>query len=31
MAAGAAAVRAPGMELCSAKDVEELLKQVPQL
>ena len=31
MAAGAAAVRAPGMELCNAEDVKQLLEQVPQL
>jgi 6-phosphofructokinase 2 len=31
MAAGAAAVRAPGLELCNAADVEQLLEQVQQL
>jgi 6-phosphofructokinase 2 len=31
VAAGAAAVRAPGMELCNAEDVKRLLEQVPQL
>jgi 6-phosphofructokinase 2 len=31
MAAGAAAVQAPGLELCSAEDVRALLERVPQL